>query len=311
MSDPGATSNLDTLLDLALQIGGETDGFDFKELLDFRRNGEHKVRLLKAIGAFGNTDKGGHIIIGVTDDRLVVGITPELASTYDQTPIQKLAGEYFAPPPTVQVRHHQRGGKQLVFIEVAPFREIPSIVKKYEVQGKEKLQDGTFLVRTGAAESALLTTEGELRKLCDAIAGRRARAITELVNRGTANDEDARQRSGALNGLKVVKAEADRMREHAQQLNIEIQKGFPAQYLPLLFRPSVMESALPQVIDHFRDSKVLETELGVLRTAAAAADEQTTRFLERGGELRGLVPLVLNVLHSATHVSREIERLLK
>jgi hypothetical protein len=45
--------NLDVLLDRALQTGGETDGFDFKEQLDFRNNPEHKIKLLKALGALG------------------------------------------------------------------------------------------------------------------------------------------------------------------------------------------------------------------------------------------------------------------
>jgi hypothetical protein len=181
---PSARPNLDTLLDRALQIGGETDSFDFKELLDFQKIGEHKIRLLKAIGAFGNTDNGGHIIIGVSDDRRIVGLTSELAATYDQSPVQTLVSNYFAPPPVVQVRQHERDGKKLVIIEVSPFQDFPSIVKKYELQGKEKLQDGTFLVRNAAAESALLTSEAELRKLCDAIVARRARSIVELFQRG-------------------------------------------------------------------------------------------------------------------------------
>jgi hypothetical protein len=177
--------SLDVLLDRALATGGETDGFDFKELLAFQNNGEHKIKLLKAIGAFGNTDNGGNIIIGVTNDRRVVGITPELAATYDQTPVQRMVGEYFAPPPTIQVRQHERDGKKLVIIEVLPFRDVPSIVKKHAQQGEERLRDGTFLVRNAAAESALLTTEVEMRKLCDAISTRRARSIVELIQRGS------------------------------------------------------------------------------------------------------------------------------
>lgn len=189
--------SIDLLLDRALQVGGETDGFDFKEQLDFRNNQEHKIKLLKANGAFGNTDNGGHVIIGVSNDRRVVGLTLELAATYDQTPVQRMVGEYFAPPPVIQVRQHEREEKRLVIIEVAPFRDFPSIVKKYEVQGKEKLRDGTFLVRNAAAESALLTTEAEVRKLCDAIATRRARSIVELIQRGTVGLSGAAQRAEA------------------------------------------------------------------------------------------------------------------
>jgi hypothetical protein len=89
---PPERPSLDVLLDRALQTGGETDGFDFKEQLDFRNNAEHKIKLLKAIGAFGNTDNGGHVIIGVSNDRRIVGLTPELVATFDQTPVQRMAG---------------------------------------------------------------------------------------------------------------------------------------------------------------------------------------------------------------------------
>jgi len=49
--------NLDLLLDTALRTGGETERFDFKELLNLALD-EHKVRLVRAVGAFANTDEG-------------------------------------------------------------------------------------------------------------------------------------------------------------------------------------------------------------------------------------------------------------
>lgn len=207
---PPPRLHLDVLLDRALQTGGETDGFDFKEQLDFQKNGEHKIRLLKAIGAFGNTDNGGHIIIGVSDDRKIVGLSSELAATYDQSPVQRMVGIYFAPPPLVQVRQHERDGKKLVVIEVTPFRDFPSIVKKHEVQGKEKLVDGTFLVRNSAAESTVLTSEAEVRKLCEAIAARRARAIVELIQRGTVGLSSASQPSKQADHFKSLKVVRER-----------------------------------------------------------------------------------------------------
>src|SRR5690348_12771654 len=101
---PPTRPDLDTLLDAALKIGGELDAFDFKELLDLRME-EHKVRLLRAIGAFGNTDGGGHLFIGIRDgDRALVGLSDEIADLYDQTPIQVLVNQHFAPAPTIQVR---------------------------------------------------------------------------------------------------------------------------------------------------------------------------------------------------------------
>jgi hypothetical protein len=73
---PGTPSNelapradLQHLLDAALGVGGETSAFEFKEQLDIQRD-DHKIRLVKAIGAFANTDAGGHIWIGISDSRL-------------------------------------------------------------------------------------------------------------------------------------------------------------------------------------------------------------------------------------------------
>lgn len=140
---------------------------------------EHKVRLLRAIGAFGNTDKGGYIIVGISDDRQVVGLRPEIAKQFDQTNIQRMAGNHFTPPGAIQVRRHERDGKALVIIDVQPFREVPSVVSRHLDGGKEHLREGQVLVRNGAAESKVMTTETELRALCDAVAVRRARLIVE------------------------------------------------------------------------------------------------------------------------------------
>lgn len=186
MSDvhlPPTRPDLDTLVDAALKVGGERDVFDFKELLDIRTD-EHKIRLLRAIGAFGNTDGGGHLLIGIRDDRTLVGVSDEIADLYDQTRIQKIVNQHFAPAPTVQVRQHKRDGKRLVVIEIAGFREVPSVVTQSIQAGKETLRAGTILFRNAAAESAALTSELDMRKLCDAIANRRAQAIAEILQRG-------------------------------------------------------------------------------------------------------------------------------
>lgn len=112
-----------------------------------------------------------------------------------------------------------------------------------------------------------------------------------------------------VNALKVVKEEADRMGDHARQLNAAISTNSAAAYLPLLFRPNLLEATVPKIIDHVDTNQILRDALRELRTTAAAADEHTARVLE-GGDLRPLVPLVRNVISSAASVSREIDRLL-
>lgn len=176
-------ADLQNLLDAALRVGGETSAFDFKEQLDIQRD-DHKIRLVKAIGAFANTDAGGHIWIGISDSRQVVGVADNIAALYDQTRIQGIANSFLAPPPEVQVRHGERGGKRVVAIEVSPFKEVPCIVKESRSAGGEKLVAGTVLFRNAAAESAVLRAEGDMRKLCDAIVARRATGLVELIQKG-------------------------------------------------------------------------------------------------------------------------------
>lgn len=199
---------LETLLDTALATGGESESFDFKEVLDIRTE-EHRIRLVRAVAAFGNTDAGGHLWIGVSDDRTIVGLTDEIAALYDQTPIQSIVNAYLAPPPTVQVRQHERDGKKLVVIEVSSFREVPSVVKQSATAGKERLQAGTILFRNAAAESAVLATELDIRKLCDAIAGRRAAAIVELIQKGLVGTGRIVPRQEHRDGLASLRKRAD------------------------------------------------------------------------------------------------------
>ena len=61
---PPDLPDIDKLIDTAIETGGETNRFDFKEVLDLGTD-EHKVRLVRAIGAFGNTDEGGFVLIGI------------------------------------------------------------------------------------------------------------------------------------------------------------------------------------------------------------------------------------------------------
>jgi hypothetical protein len=307
-------ADLEQLLEHALATGGETARFDFKELLDFASNGEHKLKLLKAIGAFCNTDHGGCLIIGISDDRRVVGVPPAVIATYDQTRVHRMVSEWFAPAPTFQVRHHRRDGKLLVVIEVEGFAEVPSVVRRTDTQGAEKLQAGTFLTRTGAAESAMLRSETDVRALCDAITARRTRQIVEAVRNFQATQtapEDPKRR--VVDALTLVRAEADRMAKHAQALNIELhhsrgKQSSRMQYLPLLFRPALLESSLTTVLSALASEGMVMDQLSVLRTAAAAADERTAQIMARGGDARPLIDLVLQVMNAARFVSDVIGR---
>ncbi len=181
---PPVLPDLDKLIDTAINTGAETDRFDFKEVIDLRVD-EHKVRLVRAIGAFGNTDDGGFVLIGIANDRSIIGLSGEIFELFDQTPVQRMVNQYLAPPPIILVRKHKKDGKQLVIIEVFPFKEFPSIVRQSATYGNERLIAGSILFRNAAAESAVLTAEADMRKLCDIIVKRRASVFVELFQRGT------------------------------------------------------------------------------------------------------------------------------
>jgi hypothetical protein len=184
VSLPPIRPDLEVLLDTALRTGGETSRFDFKETLDLALD-EHKVRLVRAVAAFANTDEGGFLLIGVSDDRRVVGVSASIAAAYDQTRVHRIVAQYLAPPPALQVRHHEHEGHRLIFIEIPSFEEVPCVVRQSATFGQEKIVAGTLLFRTNAAESAALTTEASLRALCDTLVKRRASTFVDLIQRGT------------------------------------------------------------------------------------------------------------------------------
>ncbi len=203
---PPALPDLDKLIDIAIETGGETDRFDFKEVIDLRTEA-HKVRLIRAIGAFGNTDEGGFVLIGISNDRKVTGLQDEVYNFFDQTPVQHIVNQYLSPPPLIQVRKHERKGKNLVIIEVQPFKEFPSIIRQSATFGSDKLVAGSILFRNAAAESAVLTAEFDIRKLCDIIVKRRASTFIELFQRGTLGK--VYQKSDKFEELQVNRKRAD------------------------------------------------------------------------------------------------------
>lgn len=208
--EPETRPDLDRVLNAALAIGNENVDFDFKLTLD-PDDPEHKLKLVRAIAAFTNTDRGGHLILGVDDNRTVVGVEDKVADKYDQTRIQRLASSYLSPSPALQVRQHVRNGLRVVLIEVSPFLEVPSIITRTEdVGGKSRVQAGTLLVRGQAAEATLCCSEADLRRLCDAIAVRRANAIVDMVRRGTRGAWPTEVPEPKLNsGLRVARELAD------------------------------------------------------------------------------------------------------
>lgn len=244
VSLPPVKPDLDVLLDAALRTGGETNRFDFKETLDLGLD-DHKVRLVRAIGAFANTDDGGFLLIGVSDDRRVVGVSESIAATYDQTRVHRIAAQYLAPPPALQVRHHEREGRRVIIIEIPSFEDVPCVVRQSATFGQEKIVAGTILFRTNGAESAALTSEASLRMLCDTIVRRRASAVVDLIQRGTLGRPQQRAPE-PHDVVKAVRERANTVWSEADGAKPFIEVGFAPQR-PIRMTAEQLKDVIPNV----------------------------------------------------------------
>jgi len=238
---PPTLPDLDKLIDIAIETGGETDRFDFKEIIDLR-NDVHKVRLIRAIGAFANTDEGGFILIGISNDQKITGLQDDVYNLFDQTPVHNIVNKYLSPPPFIQVRKHEREGKNLVIIEVQPFKEFPSIVRESATFGSDKLVAGSILFRNAAAESAVLTAESDIRKLCDIIVKRRASTFIELFQRGTLGR--IYQKSDKFEELQVIRKRADNEWPSSEGAKPYIEVAFSSED-SLNLTPEQLKSLIP------------------------------------------------------------------
>jgi hypothetical protein len=242
ISLPPIKPDLDKLLDAALETAGETDRFDFKEVLDLTVD-EHKIRLVRAVGAFSNTDEGGFLLIGISDDRRIVGVTQEIADAYDQSRVHKIVAQYLAPPPAIQVRHHERNEKHIIVIEIPSFQEVPSVVRQSATFGQEKIFAGTFLFRNRAAQSAVLTAENDLRSLCDTLVKRRASAFVELVQRGTLGRIPSRV-AEVYEALRPLQERANKVWQASEGAKPFIEVNFCSEY-DLRLTPEQLKKIIP------------------------------------------------------------------
>jgi Putative DNA-binding domain len=234
--------NLDVLVQTALATGGETDRFDFKELLNLASD-EHKVRLVKAIGAFGNTNDGGFVLVGISDDRRVVGLADEIADAYDQTRVHAIVAQYLSPPARFQVRQHQYQSKRIVVIEVSSFEEVPSVVRQSATFGKEKLIAGTFLFRSKAAKSGVLEADQDVRALCETLVKRRASAFLDLVQRGSIGTQIV-STAARFTSEAELRNRADRVWPTLEKGKPSVEVGF-APVRDLQLTPEQMKTLIP------------------------------------------------------------------
>lgn len=157
------------------------------------------------------------------------------------------------------------------------------------------------------SEDLVASLRKDVDRLCEALVVRLGTLRSQPPAPVTSHDDQERLRTR----LVTLRAEANRMDQHARDLNGAIAHGYARDYLPLLFRASLLESVLPDVMSVLEQDAVLLRELDLLRAAATAADAEAQRLVSHGGDARQLVLLVRNVLSSAPRVAEGVGGLLR
>ena len=88
------------LLDKVIKESYEDNHIDFKENFNWHKfNDYHKTKLAKHIAAISNMPNGGMLIFGVSDSKMIVGLTPEDLESIDRTWIDNHLSQYLDPFP--------------------------------------------------------------------------------------------------------------------------------------------------------------------------------------------------------------------
>jgi hypothetical protein len=255
---------LDTIQRLLAASVFESRRFDFKEMLPVSADEGGKTRLRKSLAAFANSE-GGFLIFGVKDDKglaapdRIVGVDPAIDL------------------PEMLGAHASRCTPAVDWTLRNPPNQLPNgrLVHVIEIHEAKTKPHGLF-----DKEQWVFPKRTER--------GNEPMSYEEI--RGAFRDQHLIH--AALN---VLRREANRIEEHARNLNIELTNGHRPNYVYLLFRPTMFEAAWAQALgnmelgDHLM--RVVDAMLGEIR----AADEETTRFLAGVSDGRRLVRLVQQV----------------
>jgi hypothetical protein len=272
--------NLETIERFLAEGVFESRLFDFKEALPVSKDDAGKQRLRKTLAAFANSE-GGFLIIGVKDgtdldpaDRLV-GTEPNLEL---QLQIKEHAA---ACTPHVRWTFRHQPLRLASGRVIHVFHVPESKTKPHGILDRGRW---IFPKRTDGGNESL--SYEEIRHAF-------------------------RDQQVVLNGLRMIRAEAARMKKHSEHLIAGLYNQFLWRYIRLLFRPAVLEAAVLQVVGHIGEHPTLESALGDLRSNAAAADAETTRLLAQGGAHGTFEMLVLGTQNAAAQVIIQIDNMLR
>jgi hypothetical protein len=148
-----------------LIVGGETDKVEFKSsfIWDYKRkqpSKETKMAVAKAISSFMNSD-GGFLLIGVDDDKNIVGLNNDLAQTHQslnefELTFTNAINTYLGKVnrPLISIRFDKADGKDVAIVRAKPSPH--PVYLKCEDKKEE------FYIRSGNSSQPLDMSEANL-----------------------------------------------------------------------------------------------------------------------------------------------------
>ena len=167
------------LLDKIIKYGFETNHIDFKIEFNWDKfNDYKKAKVVKHIAAMSNILGGGMLIFGVSDDRVVKGLTDYDISTLDRTKLDQTLSQYLDPVPSYNITKSIYEDKQLLILEVSEFKDVP-IICKQEYIGV--LRVGGIYIRKNAS-STLIQDALSMRYLIDLAVKKKKDDLVKSIN---------------------------------------------------------------------------------------------------------------------------------
>jgi len=119
------------LLDKVIKESYEDNHIDFKENFNWHKfNDYNKTKLAKHIAAISNMPNGGMLIFGVSDSKVIAGLSSEDLESIDRTWIDNYISQYLDPLPAYNMKTIDYENKKLLIFEVEEFLTVPTICKR-------------------------------------------------------------------------------------------------------------------------------------------------------------------------------------
>lgn len=173
-------------IEAILKYDSETRGVEVKGA--YPRTDSHMLaKVARAALSMGNLRDGGHVIIGIADDKLAE-MTPglegdNLASWLNYDDIARSLAVYADPPLRFDLAQIElSNGAHIAVLQVHEFAELPHFCAK--AHDRAELKKGALYVRSRAVpETAAVASSAELREVVKLATEKALRAYVESAER--------------------------------------------------------------------------------------------------------------------------------